>query len=62
MWRKKVGNYLHSRCCDMAGLLLYAEQCKEPISSASLTAARASGAFERTFSDPVALGYHLLGG
>ena len=59
MWRKKVGNYLHSRCCDMAGLLLYAEQCKEPINS---TAARASGASERTFSDPVALGYHLLGG
>ena len=59
MWRKKVTNYLHGRCCDMRTLLAYAEQCREPVTEQSLAAAQLSGECGRTFSDPAALGYHL---
>ena len=39
IWRKKVTNYLHGRCSDMADLLQYAEKCTAPITQASLAAA-----------------------
>ena len=59
MWRKKVTNYLHGRCNDMANILKYAEQCREPITPASLTAARRAGELGTPFNDPVLLGYFL---
>ena len=61
IWRKKVMNYLHSKCSDMAVMLKFAEQCTEVITPPMLAEARRSGALRNTFSEPEALGYHLWG-
>ena len=61
IWRKKVMNYLHSKCSDMAAMLKFAEQSTEVITTAKLAEARRSGPLQHTFSEPEALGYHLWG-
>ena len=60
LWRKKVTIYLHSKHPDMTRLLRWAEQEREPVTLASLAAARRSLALQLT-EDPEVLSYHLWG-
>ena len=58
-WRKKVGNYLLSRCCDMDQLLKWAEQQDEQITNEVLKVA--SKMMNGLVHDACAVSYHLWG-
>ena len=59
VWRKRVGNYLYSRCPDMRVLLKWVDQQTEPISNGVV--GTLSRMLPELIHDPVALSYHLYG-
>ena len=58
-WRKRVGNYLYSRCSDMRALLKWVDQQKEPVTDTALSLLKPM--MPELNHDPVALSFHLYG-